>query len=227
MPNRRVRGGEWNRHPFCWTASCISHDYGQCLGDGCPYGTGALALFWPNNRAIHVANRGVAIYKSWLYFRMTPDNYLVSLNPKDGKEHWRQQIADVKDDYFSAASPLVIGNHVIVGPGNNDNVRAWLESRDPETGAQQWKWWVDPAPGARSSNTWPDDATMAKGGGFPWLTGTYDPQLNLYYFGTGNGVPEDRKPHPTDHGDSLYTASVVALNPDTGKLVWAYQITLA
>jgi alcohol dehydrogenase (cytochrome c) len=179
---------------------------------------------WPNNRAIHVANRGVAIYKSWLYF-MTPDNYLVSLNLKDGKEHWRQQIADVKDDYFSAASPLVIGNHVIVGPGNNDNVRAWLESRDPETGAQQWKWWVDPAPGEPGSDTWPDDATMAKGGGFPWLTGTYDPQLNLYYFGTGNGVPEDRKPHPTDHGDSLYTASVVALNPDTGKLVWAYQIT--
>lgn len=179
---------------------------------------------WPNNKAIHVANRGVAMYKNWLYF-MTPDNYLVSLNAKDGKEHWRVQIADVNEDYFSAASPLVIGNHVIVGPGNNDNVRAWLESRDPETGAQQWKWWVDPAPGEPGSETWPDNDTMAHGGGFPWLTGTYDPKLNLYYFGTGNGVPEDRPPHPTPEGDSLYTASVVALNPDTGKLSWAYQIT--
>jgi acido-empty-quinoprotein group A len=179
---------------------------------------------WPNNRAIHVANRGVGMYGSWLYF-MSPDNYLVSLNAKDGTERWRVQVADVKDDFFSATSPLIIGNHVIVGPGNNDNIRAWLESRDPETGKLQWKWWVDPDPGAKGSETWVDDATMAKGGGFPWLTGTYDPELNLYYLGTGNGVPMDRAPHPTPEGDSLYTASIVALNPDTGKLVWAYQVT--
>jgi len=179
---------------------------------------------WPNNKAIHVANRGLGIYKGWL-FLMTPDNYLVSLNAKDGTEHWRVQVADVKLDFFSATSPLVIGNHVIVGPGNNDNVRAWLESRDPETGALQWRWWVDPDPGQPGSETWPDAETMAKGGGFPWLTGTYDPELNLYYLGTGNGVPQDRAPHPTPKGDSLYTASVVALNPDTGKLAWAYQVT--
>ena len=179
---------------------------------------------WPNNRAIHVANRGVGMYGSWLYF-MSPDNYLVSLNAKDGTERWRVQVADVKDDFFSATSPLIIGNHVIIGPGNNDNIRAWLESRDPETGKLQWKWWVDPDPGAKGSETWVDDATMAKGGGFPRLTGTYDPELNLYYLGTGNGVPMDRAPHPTPEGDSLYTASIVALNPDTGKLVWAYQVT--
>ncbi|MBT9332389.1 acido-empty-quinoprotein group A [Paracidobacterium acidisoli] len=179
---------------------------------------------WPNNNAIHVANRGLGIYGSWLYF-MTPDDYLVSLNAKDGTERWRVQIADVKQDFFSASAPLIIGNHVLVGPGNNDDIRAFLESRDPATGALQWRWWVDPDPGAPGSQTWSDNATMMKGGGFPWLNGTYDSELNLYYLGTGNGVPMDRPPHPTPDGDSLYTASIVALNPDTGKLVWAYQVT--
>ena len=98
---------------------------------------------WPNNKAIHVANRGVAMYKGGLYF-MTPDDYLVSLNAKDGTERWRVQIADVNLDFFGAGSPLVIGNHVLIGPGNNDNIRAWLESVDPETGALQWKWWSIP-----------------------------------------------------------------------------------
>jgi len=179
---------------------------------------------WPNNSAIHVANRGLGMYGSWLYF-LTPDNFLVSLNAKDGTERWRVQIADVKQDFFSASAPLIIGNHVIVGPGNNDDIRAYLESRDPVTGALQWRWWVDPDPGAPGSETWSDTATMLKGGGFPWLNGSYDPKLNLYYLGTGNGVPMDRPPHPTPEGDSLYTASLVALNPDTGKLVWAYQVT--
>ena len=179
---------------------------------------------WPNNKAIHVANRGLGMYGNWLFF-MTPDNYLVSLNAIDGKERWRVQIADVDKDFFSSMAPLIIRNHVIVAPGNNDDIRAFLESRDPETGALQWRWWVDPDPGQPGSETWTDNATMAKGGGFPWLNGTYDPILNLYYFGTGNGVPMDRAAHPTENGDSLYTACIVALNPDTGKLAWAFQIT--
>ncbi len=179
---------------------------------------------WPNNKAIHVANRGLGMYGNWLFF-MTPDNYLVSLYAKDGKERWKVQVADVNRDFFSSIAPMVIGNHVIVAPGNNDDIRAWLESRDPETGALQWRWWVDPDPGEPGSETWTDDETMKKGGGFPWLNGTYDPDLNLYYFGTGNGVPEHRPPHPTPTGDSLYTASIIALNPDTGKMAWAYQVT--
>ncbi len=179
---------------------------------------------WPNNKAIHVANRGLGMYENWLFF-MTPDDYLVSLNAKDGKERWRVQVADVNKDFFSSTAPMIIGNHVIVAPGNNDDIRAWLESRDPETGALQWRWWVDPDPGQPGSETWTDAETMKKGGGFPWLNGTYDPELNLYYFGTGNGVPENRPPHPTPNGDSLYTACIVALNPDTGKMKWAYQVT--
>ena len=179
---------------------------------------------WPNNKAIHVANRGLGMYNNWLYF-MTPDNYLVSLNASDGRERWRVQIADVNKDFFSSIAPLIIKNHVIVAPGNNDDIRAYLESRDPETGALQWRWYVDPAPGEPGSDTWPDAETMSKGGGFPWLNGTYDPALNLYYFGTGNGVPMHRPAHPTENGDSLYTACIVALNPDTGKMAWAFQAT--
>jgi alcohol dehydrogenase (cytochrome c) len=179
---------------------------------------------WPNNKAIHVANRGLGMYGNWLFF-MATDNYLVSLNAKDGTERWRMQIADVYKDFFSSIAPLIIHNHVIVAPGNNDDIRAYLESRDPETGALQWRWFVDPKPGEPGSETWVDAETMAKGGGFPWLNGTYDPELNLYYFGTGNGVPMQRPPHPTPTGDSLYTASIVALNPDTGKMAWAFQVT--
>jgi outer membrane protein assembly factor BamB len=94
---------------------------------------------WPDNKAIHVANRGLGMYGDWLFY-MTPDNWLLSLNARTGKERWRVQIADVKDEWFSSIAPLVIGNHVITAAGNNGDVRSWLESRDPETGAQQWRW---------------------------------------------------------------------------------------
>ena len=179
---------------------------------------------WPDNKAIHVANRGLGMYGDWLFY-MTPDNWLLSLNARTGKERWRVQIADVKDEWFSSIAPLVIGNHVITAAGNNGEIRSWLESRDPETGRQQWKWWVTPAPGEPGSETWPDEYSMLHGGGNPWLNGTYDPELNLYYFGTGNGVPVRRAAHPTPAGDSLYTACIVALNPDTGKMAWYFQAT--
>ena len=179
---------------------------------------------WPPNEGNHVGNRGVGIYGSWLYF-MTPDDYLVCLNAKDGKKRWSAQIADVKANWFSTIAPVIVGNHIIVAPGNDDDIRSFIESRDPETGSLQWRWWVDPDPGQPGSETWPDVETMMKGGGNPWMPGTYDPELNLYYIGTGNGVPMGRPPHPTPAGDSLYTASVVALNPDTGKMAWYFQMT--
>jgi acido-empty-quinoprotein group A len=179
---------------------------------------------WPPNEGNHVGNRGVGIYGNWLYF-MTPDDYLVCLNAKDGKKRWSVQIADVKANWFSTIAPMIVGNHIIVAPGNDDNIRSFIESRDPETGSLQWRWWVDPDPGEPGSETWPDVETMKMGGGNPWMPGTYDPELNLYYIGTGNGVPMRRPPHPALAGDSLYTASVVALNPNTGKMAWYFQMT--
>ncbi|HEY7306921.1 MAG TPA: acido-empty-quinoprotein group A [Bryobacteraceae bacterium] len=178
---------------------------------------------YPNNPAWIIGNRGVGIYGEWLYFE-SPDNYLICLNAKNGKERWRVQIADVKLEYFSTMAPLVIRNHVIVGVGGDslDNP-GYLESRDPETGALQWRWNSEPRAGEPGAETWPGKDAMEHGGGMTWMPGTYDPELNLLYWGTGNPNPvhagQGRK------GDNLWTSSIVALNPDTGKLVWYYQPT--
>ncbi len=169
-----------------------------------------------------VGQRGVGIYGNWVYF-LTPDGWFISLNAKDGKERWRKKVADEKLQYFTTMAPMIVKNHVMVGVGGDAmDVRGYLEARDPETGELQWKWWSEPEkPGDPGSETWPSKASMDHGGGMTWLPGTYDPELNLLYWGTGNANPvfagQSRK------GSNLYTASIVALNPDTGKLVWYFQ----
>ena len=170
----------------------------------------------------HIGHRGVAMYKDRLYFT-TPDAHLVCLNAKDGTVRWIVQLADGKLGYFSTMAPLVVRDHVIVGvSGDVTDVRGFLESIDAETGAIQWRWYTTPDPGAPGSETWPKDTdAIHHGGGMTWMTGTYDPALNLFYWGIGNPNPvlvgKDRK------GDNLYTCSIVALNPDIGKLVWYFQ----
>lgn len=176
---------------------------------------------WQSQGGIHTGNRGVAIYHNWLFFE-TPDNHLISLEKDTGKFRWAVQIADLAQEYFSSPAPLVIRNHVIVGVGGDSlDVPGYLESRDPETGAVQWHWNTEPRPGEPGAETWPDAQSMEHGGGMTWLTGTYDPELNLLYWGTGNPNPvhagQGRK------GANLWTCSIVALNPDTGKLVWWFQ----
>jgi alcohol dehydrogenase (cytochrome c) len=178
---------------------------------------------YPKNPAWVIGNRGVGMYGDWLYFE-SPDNNLISLNAKDGTERWRVRIADVKLEYFSTMAPLVIRNHIVVGVGGDslDNP-GYLESHDPETGALQWRWNTEPQPGQPGSETWPDKDSMSHGGGMTWMPGTYDPELNLLYWGTGNPNPvhagQGRK------GANLWTCSIVALNPDTGKLAWYFQAT--
>src|SRR3981081_2605722 len=170
----------------------------------------------------HIGNRGLGMYKNWLYFT-TPDAHLVCLDAKDGSVRWIVELADPKLGYFSTMAPLVIREHVIVGvSGDVTDVRGFLESRDPETGIVQWTWYSDPDPGQPGSETWPKDSdAMLHGGGMTWMTGTYDPELNLLYWGTGNPNPVmagEGRP-----GDNLYTCSIVAMNPDSGKLVWHFQ----
>lgn len=178
--------------------------------------------FWRTTGGIHIGNRGVGMYGNWLFFE-TPDDYLVSLDAKTGKERWHMEIADVKEEYFSTSAPVVIGNHVIVGVGGDSlDVPGFLEAHDPETGKIQWKWWSEPLKmGDPGSHTWPDESAMRHGGGMTWIPGTYDPDLHLYYVGTGNPNPvmagQSRK------GADLYTCSIVALNIETGKLVWYFQ----
>jgi alcohol dehydrogenase (cytochrome c) len=160
---------------------------------------------------LHIGSRGVGMYKSWLYF-LTPDDHLVSLNAKDGSVRWIVQVADVTKGYWTSMAPLVVGNHVLVGTsGDFDNLVGYLRSVDPETGATQWQWNATPPVGTAGATT----------GGNTWMTGTYDPELNLLYWGTGNPTPVLTS--STRPGDDLYTCTIVALNPDTGKLVWAFQ----
>ena len=176
---------------------------------------------WASKGGIHVGNRGVGIYRDWLFFE-TPDNHLVSLDKNTGKLRWAVETADLDLEYFSTTAPLVIRNHVIVGVGGDSlDVPGYLEARDPETGALQWRFNTEPKPGEPGSETWPNAQAMEHGGGMTWLTGTYDPDLNLLFWGTGNPNPvhaaQSRK------GDNLYTCSIIALNPDTGKLAWHFQ----
>jgi alcohol dehydrogenase (cytochrome c) len=166
---------------------------------------------YPPNHGLHIGHRGVAMYKDWLYF-LSPDGHLVSLNAKDGSVRWNVTVADASKGYWTSMAPLVVGNHVLVGTsGDFDNLVGYILSVDPETGKTQWQWNATPplgTPGAPS-------------GGNTWMTGTYDPDLNLLYWGTGNPTPVLTA--STRPGDDLYTCSIVALNPDTGKLVWAFQ----
>jgi alcohol dehydrogenase (cytochrome c) len=165
---------------------------------------------YPPNKGDHIGQRGVGMYKGWIFF-VSPDAHLVSLDAKDGKVRWIIELADVEKGYWATEAPFIVGNHVIVGVGGDiDNLPIFLKSVDPETGATQWQWNVTPPPG-------PGVTT----GGTTWMAGTYDPTLNLIYWGTGNPTPVlDGTARP---GDDLYTCSIVALNPDTGKLVWAFQ----
>jgi alcohol dehydrogenase (cytochrome c) len=166
---------------------------------------------YPPNPGFHIGNRGVGMYRNWLYF-LTPDGHLVSLNAGDGSVRWIVPVADAAKGYWTSMAPLVIGNHVLVGTsGDFDNLVGYIRSVDPETGKTQWQWNATPPPGTPEAPT----------GGNTWMTGTYDPQLNLLYWGTGNPTPVLNG--STRPGDNLYTCSIVALNPDTGKLVWAFQ----
>jgi alcohol dehydrogenase (cytochrome c) len=178
---------------------------------------------YPPNTGSTIGNRGVGMYENWLYFE-TPDSHLVSLDAKTGKERWKVEIADPKLDYTSTVSPMVIGNHIIIGIGGDhlDNP-GFLQSFDPETGKLQWKWFTTPRKGEPGIETWPDEYASAHGTGQTWMPGTYDPQLNLYYVGTGN--PNPVMAEKSRKGDNLYTCSIVAINPDTGKLVWYYQVS--
>jgi alcohol dehydrogenase (cytochrome c) len=166
---------------------------------------------YPPNPGLHIGNRGLGMYKDSLYF-LGPDGHLVSLNAKDGSVRWIVPVADATKGYWTSMAPLVVGNHVLVGTsGDFDNLVGYIRSVDPETGQTQWQWNATPPPGTPGATT----------GGNTWMTGTYDPDLNLVYWGTGNPTPVLTA--STRPGDDLYTCSIVALNPDTGKLAWAFQ----
>ena len=170
----------------------------------------------------HIGNRGVGMYKNWLYFE-TPDCHLICLNAKDGSVYWNIQLADPKLGYFATMSPLIIRDHVIAGvSGDVTDIPGFLEALDPATGKVQWRWNTEPARGEPGAETWPSTGdAILHGGGMTWMTGTYDPELNQLYWGIGN--PNPVMNGQGRQGEDWYTCSIVSLNPDTGKLNWHFQ----
>ena len=172
---------------------------------------------YPPNEGLHIGHRGVALYKDSVYFT-TPDDHLVSLDAKDGALRWNVVLDDVKKGYWTSVAPLIVRNHVLVGlSGDFDNIPGMLKSIDADTGEAQWTFYSTPPPGTEGS------ASGGATGGNMWITGTYDPELNLVFVGTGNPTPVLAA--QTRPGDNPWTCSIVALNPDTGKLVWGFQAT--
>ena len=182
-----------------------------------------------------VVNRGVAVYKGRVYVA-TYDGRLVALDAVSGRVVWiRDTIIDRSRSYTITGAPRVYRDKVIIGNGGAEyGVRGYITAYDAATGSQRWRWFTVPgdpskpfedASMAKAAKTWDASGKYweAGGGGTVWDTMTFDPDLNLMYIGTGNGSPWARSKRSPKGGDNLYLASIVALNPDTGKYMWHYQ----
>ena len=170
-------------------------------------------------------NRGAATIYNGKIFRVTIDNHLLAIDMKTGKELWNQKYADAKDGYYSTSAPIVANGVVISGvAGGESTTRGFLDGWDPDTGKKLWRRYTIPAPGEPGSETWPKGTdAWSQGGGPTWRSGSYDPQLDLVYWGTGNAEPYD--PRTRQNLDSLYTNSVLAIRPKTGEIVCYFQYT--
>jgi alcohol dehydrogenase (cytochrome c) len=169
-------------------------------------------------------NRGLAILGDTL-FMGTIDGHLIAIDAKNGKPVWDVSLSKPELGYSFTMAPLVIKDKVIIGPaGGEYGIRGFIAAFDAKTGREAWRFNTVPGPGEAGHETWPAGTdAWEHGGGSIWVTGAYDPDLNLMYFGTGNPGPDwNADPRP---GDNLYTDSVVALDPDTGRLKWHYQFT--
>ena len=175
-------------------------------------------------------NRGAAVARGRVYMA-TANGYLVALDARTGKRVWQTAFADVRAGESATLAPLVVKNLVLVGnSGAEYGVRGHIDAIDAESGRRVWRTYTVPKPGEPGSETWPAEprdakhgGAWARGGGTAWITGTYDPELDLVYWGTGNPSPvfdgEGRQ------GTNLYTSAVVALDPDDGRIRWHYQWT--
>jgi alcohol dehydrogenase (cytochrome c) len=166
-------------------------------------------------------NRGAALYDGKV-FRTTLDAHVVALDAETGKEVWRQKVIDFNDGYAETVAPLVADGVVITGiSGAEYGTRDFIDGWDAETGKHLWRTYTVPGPGEPGHDTWSGDSWQ-HGGGSTWITGSFDPQLHLVYWGIGNPGPFYK---PGRTGDLLYTCSVLALDPETGRIKWHYQFT--
>ena len=167
-------------------------------------------------------NRGLAIWKNSL-FMGTVDGRLLSLDAQTGSVNWDITVVDYLGGYSITLAPLIIKDKIIIGTaGGEYGIRGFLQAHDVRTGKKLWRFYTIPGPGEPGHETWEGDS-WKRGGGSVWLTGSYDPELNLTYWGIGNPSPDWNG--DVRKGDNLYSDSVIALNPDNGKLDWYYQFT--
>jgi len=181
-----------------------------------------------------VVNRGVALYKDRVYVG-TLDGRLIALNARTGRPVWSVQTTDITKAYTITGAPRVVAGRVIIGNGGADyGVRGYVSAYDAMTGKPVWRTYTVPGDPslpfesealAKAAKTWTGQWWKYGGGGTAWDAMAYDPDLNLLYVGTGNGSPWNRQHRSPDGGDNLYIASILALNPETGELVWHYQTT--
>jgi alcohol dehydrogenase (cytochrome c) len=190
------------------------------------------AVLWRYQHAVSIdtplccgtSNRGVAVADGKVIFA-TPSGHLIALDATTGKPIWNTTFLDVRAGESSTAAPLIVKNMVVIGSaGAEYGVRGHIDAFDIATGNRVWRHYNVPKPGERGSDTWPAKSdAWARGGGTAWITGTYDPDLNLLFWGIANPGPlftaEVRA------GDNLFTNSIVALDPDTGELKWYFQTT--
>ena len=167
-------------------------------------------------------NRGVGVWGPRVYMN-TDSAHLLCLHARSGNLLWDVAYADWSKNYGATSAPLVVKGKVIVGTsGGDDGARGFVAAYDAISGKLAWRFWTIPGPGEFGSESWPGDSYL-RGGGTTWMPGTYDPELNTLYWGTSNPSPDFSG--ETRPGDDLYTSSVVALDPDTGKLKWHFQFT--
>ncbi|MDB5812405.1 MAG: hypothetical protein JWN94_4527 [Betaproteobacteria bacterium] len=169
--------------------------------------------------------RGAATIYNGKLFRQSLDAQVLALDIKTGKEVWKQKYAEWKEGYKGVIAPMIANGVLINGTGGGESTtRGFVEGYDPETGKRLWRTWTVPAPGEPGSETWPNATkpdAYKYGGGSTWQSASYDPELDLIYVGTGNAEPYN--PVYREGGDSLYTASILAIRPKTGEIAWHYQ----
>ncbi len=170
-------------------------------------------------------NRGVAVWHSKVFME-TDDAHLLCLDARSGNLIWDVKFGDIKENPANGATsaPLIVNGKVIVAPAGGDaGVRGRIEAFDAETGKLVWNFWTIPGPGEPNFGTWGKSDIWKHGGATAWMPGTYDPETNTLFWGTGNAAPDfEGSQRP---GDNLYSACVLALDPDTGKLKWHFQFT--
>ena len=169
---------------------------------------------------LHGTSRGVALYGDKVFFA-AGEAVLVALDAKTGKEAWATTVADNKLAYYLSVAPLVADGKVIIGAsGGEFGVRGFVAAYDADNGKEVWKTFTVPAPGEPGSETWPKGDQWKTGGASIWVTGNYDPDTKITYWGTGNGGPwmGDQRP-----GDNLYTSSTVAFDVATGNIKGHFQ----